>query len=257
MSRHPLPTTFSPDGQIEEYINHIAQNAVPRTMNLEDLRKYTAEDATLQSLCTLIKCNTWDEIKHPELLPTTCDVNELKLFYNIQNELSVSQSLGHFAQQLGGDSQKAAPTSNQLAHHGHQGMVKTKQLLREKVWFPGIDNLVKTWLECCLPCQSVGPPNKPAPLYAVEIPKHSWDTVYVDFLGPFRNNFLLLVMIDGCTRYPEVDVLRNTSGSSTIRSKKRLQDMVYQIPLFRIMDLHSPAMSSNYTCKAIKSVIQR
>lgn len=29
-----------------------------------------------------------------------------------------------------------------LAHRGHQGIVKTKQLLREKVWFPGIDSLV-------------------------------------------------------------------------------------------------------------------
>ena len=44
----------------------------------------------------------------------------------------------------------------QLAHHGHQGLVKTKQqLLREKVWFPEIDNLVTISVEHCLPCQSV------------------------------------------------------------------------------------------------------
>ena len=29
----------------------------------------------------------------------------------------------------------------ELAHQGHQGMVKTKRLIREKVWFPGIDAL--------------------------------------------------------------------------------------------------------------------
>ena len=144
LSRHPLPTTFSPDGQKEEYINHIAQNAVPSAMNLEDLRQYTAEDATLQTLCTLIKFNAWDEIKHPELLPTTCDVNELKSFYKIRNELSVSQSLGIILR----SNRVVIPKKLrqqviQLAHHGHQGMGKTKQLLREKVWFPGIDNLVK------------------------------------------------------------------------------------------------------------------
>ena len=30
-----------------------------------------------------------------------------------------------------------------LTHSGHQGIVKTKSLLREKVWFVGIDNMVE------------------------------------------------------------------------------------------------------------------
>ena len=31
----------------------------------------------------------------------------------------------------------------QLAHEGHQGLTKTKSLVREKIWFPGIDKLVE------------------------------------------------------------------------------------------------------------------
>ena len=31
-----------------------------------------------------------------------------------------------------------------LAHEGHQGLVKTKSLLRENVWFPNIDKLVES-----------------------------------------------------------------------------------------------------------------
>ena len=30
-----------------------------------------------------------------------------------------------------------------LAHKGHQGLVKTKLLLRAKVWFPYMDSLVE------------------------------------------------------------------------------------------------------------------
>lgn len=30
-----------------------------------------------------------------------------------------------------------------LGHKGHKGIVKTKQLLREKVYFPGIDQQVE------------------------------------------------------------------------------------------------------------------
>ena len=36
-----------------------------------------------------------------------------------------------------------------LAHEGHQGIVKTKKLLREKVWFPGIDQKVAQMIEGC------------------------------------------------------------------------------------------------------------
>lgn len=30
-----------------------------------------------------------------------------------------------------------------LAHEGHQGIVKTKQLIRDKVWFPRIDKMAE------------------------------------------------------------------------------------------------------------------
>ncbi|GFR93008.1 transposon Ty3-G Gag-Pol polyprotein [Elysia marginata] len=41
-----------------------------------------------------------------------------------------------------------------LAHDSHQGIVKTKQLIREKVWFPSIDKMVEEHLKGCVPCQS-------------------------------------------------------------------------------------------------------
>ena len=44
-----------------------------------------------------------------------------------------------------------------LAHVGHQGIVKTKCLIREKVWFPGIDKMVKDKVDNCLACQAVVP----------------------------------------------------------------------------------------------------
>ena len=36
-----------------------------------------------------------------------------------------------------------------LAHEGHQGLVKTKYLLREKVRFPGIDEMVESRVKAC------------------------------------------------------------------------------------------------------------
>ena len=39
-----------------------------------------------------------------------------------------------------------------IAHEGHQGIVRTKQLLREKIYFPGIDKLVEKTCKSCIPC---------------------------------------------------------------------------------------------------------
>jgi hypothetical protein len=40
-----------------------------------------------------------------------------------------------------------------LAHEVHQGKSRTKQFLREKVWFPTIDKQVEEKVSCCLACQ--------------------------------------------------------------------------------------------------------
>ena len=40
-----------------------------------------------------------------------------------------------------------------LAHEGHQGIVRTKSRLREKVWWPNIDKQVESFIKACYPCQ--------------------------------------------------------------------------------------------------------
>ena len=57
-----------------------------------------------------------------------------------------------------------------IAHEGHQGLVKTKQLLREKTWFPGIDENVKKLIGNCIACQASGPASRPDPLQMSPLP---------------------------------------------------------------------------------------
>lgn len=51
-----------------------------------------------------------------------------------------------------------------LAHETHQGIVKTKLMLREKVWWPGIDLGIKELIKNCIPCISVTPSTHTEPL---------------------------------------------------------------------------------------------
>ena len=80
-----------------------------------------------------------------------------------------------------------------LAHEGHQGIVKTKQLLREKVWFPKIDQEVESLLAGCVACQACGPETRPDPLQMSPLPPEPWHTVHIDFCGPFPTGEYLLV----------------------------------------------------------------
>ena len=41
-----------------------------------------------------------------------------------------------------------------ISHEGHQGIVKTKQLLCSAVWFPGKDRMTEDIVRSCLPCQA-------------------------------------------------------------------------------------------------------
>ena len=44
-----------------------------------------------------------------------------------------------------------------IVHEGHQGIVRTKQRLRQKVWWPGLNHNVESFIQSCHGCQVVGP----------------------------------------------------------------------------------------------------
>ena len=109
-----------------------------------------------------------------------------------------------------------------LAHEGHQGLTKTKQLIREKICFPSIDAMVKKTVGSCIACQCVTPAKPLVPLKMSRMPPTPWHTVHLDFLGPFPNGELLLVAIDAYSRYPEVEIVRSTAASSTIPNLEKI-----------------------------------
>jgi len=84
-----------------------------------------------------------------------------------------------------------------LAHGGHQGIVKTKQLIRDKVWFPGIDKLAEEKVKNCLSCQAASNTLPPLePLRMTPLPSAPWKDVAVDFAGPFPSGDYIMVVTD-------------------------------------------------------------
>jgi len=101
-------------------------------------------------------------------------------------------------------------------------LVKTKQLLREKVWFPNIDGRIKLKVEQCVACQANSSGSRPDPLQMSPLPPEPWHTVHVDFCGPFPTGEYLFVVIDAYSRFPEVEVVHSTAASGVIPKLDRI-----------------------------------
>ena len=98
---------------------------------------------------------------------------------------------------------------------GHLGITKTKQLLREKYWFPELSSLVEETTGCCYECQVVTDSRVKEPTKTVQTPTEVWGEVSADFGGPYPDGHYNLVLIDKHSRYPAVEVLHSTSFKAT------------------------------------------
>ena len=202
MSRHPYSMPQK-DNAAEEYVRYISNNAAPKAMTLAEVRAATQEDAMLKRVMTAIQSGRWHDM-------------DLSSFARFKDELSVTDGV------VLRDHRLVIPDSLQrrvvnIAHQAHQGIVKTKQLLREKVWFPGIDKQVEEAVASCIPCQSSYPgPNPREPMCPTPLPEAPWTELAIDFAGPFPSGDYILVVIDEYSRFPEAEIIPSTAASVVI-----------------------------------------
>ena len=221
LSRHPLSVQDDSHGVLaEDYVCFLSTHAVPKAMTLTEIQQATAEDATLQRLRELLQTGKWHQINDS---PADADREELKLFHRIHSELAVSNNSNIILR----GSRIVMPTvlrekAINIAHEGHQGLVKTKKLLREKIWFPGIDNMAKQKIEKCLACQANGPDVRPSPLKMSPLPPEPWHSLNMDFCGPLPSGEYLFVIIDAYSRFPEVEIVHSTSAKAIIPKMDRI-----------------------------------
>ncbi|CAB4008646.1 hypothetical protein BSL78_21779 [Paramuricea clavata] len=223
LSRHPLATTHSSTAstQAEEYISFLANYTTPKAMTVDEVKQFTRIDPTLQCVSDALHNNSWHSVlSTPD---PRVNLHDLKAFHQIRDELTVSTDhdlvlrshrliLPHALRQR----------ALHIAHEGHQGLTKTKQLLREKIWFPGIDGLMKKLIDNCLACQATVVQQPFEPLRMTELPQAPWQQLSVDFCGPLPSGDMLFVVIDEYSRYPEVEIVRSTSANTVIPKLDRI-----------------------------------
>ena len=190
LSRQPVFSHDSQKDDVEDYVNYLFNASIPKSITHDEIVKATDEDEVLQELIRRVRGAKFNLIKRKS-----------SMFDHVFHELSVTNENMVMRQHL-----IVIPSSLQskivdIAHDGHQGITKTKELLRTKVWFPRLDKLVEQKIDSCQACQINHPRVLYEPLKMSNMPNGPWEQVDIDFYGPTPSNTDLLVLVDQYSRY--------------------------------------------------------
>ena len=208
MSRHPVNgDDMVLDGVLENYVNFISEHAIPRAMTRAELVKYTKDDDILMCLLAWVRDEPCNSTK----------MDEAKSIYNrFISEITITDD----DLIMRGD-KLIIPVglhkrTLEIAHEGHQGISKTKALLRTKVWFPGMDKMVEDEISGCWPCQLNEGGSSAQPIMSTPLPPKPWYNLAMDFYGPLPNGKELMVVCDEYSRQVLVQEVISTAAENVV-----------------------------------------
>ena len=194
--------TSSVKNEDDQYIRTVAQLAVPAALSVQDIEDASADDEDLQVVRSCLKSGNWNNC-HRDYAAVRHELTRIGKLVLRGTRLVIPAVLR--ADVL------------KLAHEEHQSIVKTKQRLRSKVWWPGMDNAAERKCRTCHGCQLVGQPSRPPPIESTPLPAGPWQELAIDLMGPLPTGETLLVVVDYLSRFVEVDILKSTTSDVIIR----------------------------------------
>ncbi|CAM1332867.1 Uncharacterised protein r2_g4210 [Pycnogonum litorale] len=195
----------SQSGETYDFVRALVENTLPVAISMEEMQMASKNDEELQQLRKLIVSGTW----------STMVPSDLTNYVHVKDELCV------FEQLILRGTRIVVPKNLRnrvicLAHEGHQGIVKTKNRLRSKVWWPRIDKDAERFCKNCYGCQLVSDGPVPEPMARVVPPSGPWQDCAADLLGPMPTGESVLVVVDYYSRYYETIILRSTTSAKII-----------------------------------------
>ena len=232
-SRNPIGIENQPvhEDIAERYVSFVAASKIPRALDKAELIEATQNDPELEQIKNMLRNKPYQNINSN--------------YERLKHELSITQD-GFL---MRGNNivipKELQKRVIEIAHTGHQGIVRTKQLLRNHVWFRGIDEAVERCINNCTKCQANTDKQKLEPLQMRKIPDEPWDSVCVDFYGPLKNGKYLFVLIDEHSRYP---IVRQVSSTAFKAIQPTLDDIfaTFGIPAELRSDNGPPFNSYNF-----------
>ena len=152
----------------EEYVRFVAVSTTPTALTTRKIEEACADDEELREVRKAIAMGRFEKCRQCRtVLREFCVIGQLVL----RGTHIIIPS-------------KLQPRTLALAHEGHLGVVGTKQNLRTKVWWPGMDKAAERHCRACHGCQLVARPDPPEPIRSTSLPDGPWQDVAVDLMGP-------------------------------------------------------------------------
>ncbi|UYV70088.1 hypothetical protein LAZ67_7001756 [Cordylochernes scorpioides] len=185
-SRKPL-TNISCENIVDDYVERVLSifSEEMKAISLNDIKKQSEADPFFKFLTKIIKTGNWpyqiddDELKRPKAHNVCHQKGSsskvfLKYICNILEELSVYDNLILKGKRI------VIPTDLRrnildLAHETHQGIARTKQILREKYYWPNMDKDIERRIKNCYICEVNQPLRHDQPLTTIPIPPRPWE----------------------------------------------------------------------------------
>jgi hypothetical protein len=191
-------------GETFDDLCNLVEVTVPCAITVSDFNAASKVDEEIRMLCDCIQTGNWNE-------SPKCISNYLPM----KNELCVCGDMVLRGTRLVVP-EKLRKTVLQLAHEGHQGIVKTKTRLRSKVWWPSMDKQAEKFCKSCYECQLVSQNTLPEPMARSLPPDGPWQMCAADLLGPMPTGESLLVIVDYYSRYFEAVIMRSTTSEKVV-----------------------------------------
>ena len=203
LSRQPAARPTTKD-TTELYVRSVVAAATPRAMHAEEIVEATRGDREIAEVLTCLRASKWD-MAPAAFRPVRAELAEVDGILLRGTRLVLPKAL--------------RARALQLAHEGHQGIVKTKERLRSKVWWPAIDQEAENLCRACHGCQGVAPPVPPPLVKSTPLPDAPWEYLACDLLGPLPTGENLLVVVDYFSRFVEVDILQSSTTAEVIANR--------------------------------------
>ncbi len=207
ISRHPLPETGK--HHIEKHVNAAIQ--ADHAIVWSKIKRATEDDAELRELSETIETGNWSEAKQ-----------FLKPYYEVRDELFVADGVVMRMDRIVAPQSLRQRIIHSAHKQGHLGVNKTKEMIRRKYWFPGMNSSIEDAVQSCFDCQIATDHHHTEPAKMSPLPDRPWDVVEADFCGPLPNNKYALVLTDQYSRYPEVEMVTSTSTLPVTKKLKKI-----------------------------------
>ena len=199
--------------------NCIFLNSVEISVNgdlvLENIRKAATENVFYQKLLTFV--GTHSDMKNKKNLES-----DLWPYWKIRDFLGSDNGIVLYGAQIIIPSALRRQVLARL-HDAHTGIEATKRRARQTVWWPGINNDIKTTVEACQPCQIFMPSQQREPLMNDTAPTRPFEDVSADLFSVSKKTFLCYA-----DRFSGWSTLGHYSSDTTTQATIRLFRRMFQ-----------------------------